>query len=273
MGIKEFNPTSPGMRQMTRLDFSELTKKAPEKSLMERHLRTGGRNNTGRMTLRFRGGGVKRAYRLIDFKRDKFGVPGRVTAIEYDPNRTSFIALIQYRDGEKRYILAPADLKVGDEVISADSAEIKSGNCLRLSSIPVGALIHNLELKPNHGGQLVRSAGMSAQLVGKEEIYASVRLPSGEIRKILLTCKATIGQVGNLAHENIVVGKAGRTRYRGFRPHVRGTAMNPVDHPHGGGEGRTKGGRHPVSPEGLLAKGKKTRNHPATDKYILQRRK
>lgn len=273
MGVKEFNPTSPGVRQMTMLDFSELTKKAPEKSLIERRLRTGGRNNTGRITSRFRGGGAKRAYRLIDFKRDKEGVPGKVMAIEYDPNRNAFIALICYRDGEKRYLLAPVDLHVGDEVISSATAEIRPGNCLPLQAVPVGALIHNLELKPNRGGQLVRSAGMSAQLIGKEEGYAQVRLPSGEIRKILLTCRATIGQVGNLAHENIVVGKAGRTRYKGRRPHVRGTAMNPVDHPHGGGEGRTKGGRHPVSPWGQLAKGKKTRNRPATDKYILTRRK
>ncbi len=273
MAVKEYNPTSPGVRQKTVLDFSELTKKAREKSLTERRLRTGGRNNTGRITSRFRGGGTRRAYRLIDFKRDKIDVPGRVLALEYDPNRSAFIALVQYADGERRYMLAPVDLKVGDAVLSADSAEIRPGNCLSLQAVPVGALIHNIELKPSAGGQLVRSAGMSAQLIGKEEGYAQVRLPSGEIRKILLTCKATIGQVGNLSHENIVVGKAGRTRYKGRLPHVRGTAMNPVDHPHGGGEGRTKGGRHPVSPWGQLAKGKKTRNRPLTDKYILTRRK
>lgn len=273
MGIKAYNPVTPGTRQMTVADFSELTKKSPEKSLLDRRLRTGGRNNTGRMTLRFRGGGTKRFYRLIDFKRDKEGIAAKVQTIEYDPNRSAYIALVQYADGEKRYILAPLGLKVGDPVIASEQAEIRPGNCLSLGAIPVGAELHNIELKPGRGGKLVRAAGMTAQLIGKEEAYAHVRLPSGEIRKILLQCRATIGQVGNLSHENIVVGKAGRTRYAGFRPHVRGTAMNPVDHPHGGGEGRTKGGRHPVSPEGLLAKGKKTRNNPRTDSYILKRRK
>lgn len=272
MGIREFSPTSPGIRQMTRLDFSELTRRHPEKSLLERGLRHGGRNNTGQMTLRFRGGGTKQAYRLIDFKRDKAEVVGKVIAIEYDPNRTAFIALIQYRDGEKRYILAPLGLKLDDEVVTSEKAEIRPGNCLPLRAVPVGTQIHCIELKPRAGGKLVRSAGMSAQLIGKEEGYGHVRLPSGEVRKILLACQATVGQVGNLAHENVVVGKAGRTRYRGFRPHVRGTAMNPVDHPHGGGEGRTKGGRHPVSPQGLLAKGKKTRNNPRTDAVILKSR-
>lgn len=273
MGIKEFNPTSPGIRQMTVLDFAEVSKKRPEKSLVERLLRHGGRNNTGRMTLRFRGGRVKRAYRQIDFKRTKLDIPARVVGIEYDPNRSAFIALLQYNDGEKGYILAPLGLKAGDEVLNSDRADIRPGNCLSLQAIPVGTLIHCLELKPKAGGKLVRSAGMAAQLVGKEEGYAHIRLPSGEVRKVLLMCKATIGQVGNLAHENVVIGKAGRVRYRGFRPHVRGTAMNPVDHPHGGGEGRTKGGRHPVSPEGLLAKGKKTRNNFRTNQYILKSRK
>lgn len=273
MGTRALAPTSPGVRQMTILDWQEVTKPKPEKSLLERALRHGGRNNTGQMTLRFRGGGAKQRYRLIDFKRAKAEVPGKVIGIEYDPNRSAFIALIQYRDGEKRYILAPLGLKVDDEIVASEQAEIRPGNCLPLRAIPVGTLIHCLELKPKAGGKLVRSAGMAAQLVGKQEGYAHVRLPSGEVRKILLACQATVGQVGNLAHENIVIGKAGRVRHWGDRPHVRGTAMNPVDHPHGGGEGRTKGGRHPVTPQGFPTKGKKTRNNKRTDRYILKTRK
>lgn len=273
MGVKSFNPTSAAIRQMTILDFSDLTKKRPEKKLTERTWRTGGRNNTGRITSRYRSRGAKRLYRQIDFRRDKEGVPGKVAALEYDPNRSANIALVHYRDGEKRYILAPLDLKIGQEVMSSSTADIQAGNCLPLTNIPVGATIHNIELKPKAGGKLVRSAGMGAQLVGKEEPYAHIRLPSGEVRKIFLMCRATIGQVGNLDHENIVIGKAGRMRHMGWSPHVRGTAMNPVDHPHGGGEGRTKGGRHPVTPWGFSTKGKKTRNNARTDKYIMKDRR
>ncbi|MDZ4224835.1 MAG: 50S ribosomal protein L2 [bacterium] len=272
MAMKSFNPTSPGVRQKTVLGFEEITKSKPEKSLVERRYSTGGRNNTGRITSRFRGS-LKRLYRLVDFKRDKVDVPGKVVAIEYDPNRSANIALIHYTDGEKRYILAPVGLKVGAQVITAEAADINPGNCMTLAAVPVGSEIHNIELKPGAGGKMVRSAGMVAQLVGKEHPYALVRLPSGEIRKILSACKATIGQVGNTDHENIVWGKAGRIRHMGWRPHVRGTAMNPVDHPHGGGEGRTKGGRHPVTPWGFPTKGKKTRNNARTDKYITKDRR
>lgn len=273
MSIKTFNPTSPGVRQMVIINDESLTRSKPEKSLTERFLRTGGRNNTGRITSRYMGGGAKRRYRLIDFKRDKEDIPGKVVALEYDPNRSANIALIQYPDGEKRYILAPQDLKPGQVVMSSQKADIRPGNCLPLSHIPVGAVIHNIEVKPLAGGKLVRSAGMAAQLVGKEEPHAHIRLPSGEIRLFLLACKATIGQVGNVGHENTVWGKAGRRRHLGVSPHVRGTAMNPVDHPHGGGEGRTKGGRHPVTPWGFKTKGKKTRNSERTDKYIMKDRR
>ncbi|MBI4223314.1 MAG: 50S ribosomal protein L2 [Deltaproteobacteria bacterium] len=273
MGIKEYNPTSPGIRQMTGLDFSELTRRTPEKSLVERRLRTGGRNNTGRITAKYRGGGAKQAYRLVDFKRDKDGVPGKVASVEYDPNRSAHIALISYLDGEKRYILAPLQLKVGDDVLSGEKADIRPGNALPLNAIPVGTLIHCIELKAKAGGKLVRAAGQSAQLIGKEKGYAHVRLPSGEVRKVWLACRATIGQVGNVSHENVVIGKAGRTRHMGRLPVVRGTAMNPVDHPHGGGEGRTKGGRHPVSWKGFPNKGKKTRRNRRTTRYILKTRK
>lgn len=270
---KSFNPTSPGVRQMTVSDFADVTKKTPEKRLVEKYNRTGGRNNTGRITSRFRGGGAKRLYRKVDFKRDNEGVPGKVVAVEYDPNRSANIALVHFVDGDKRYILAPAGLKVGQAIASGENADIMSGNCLPLANIPIGSEIHNIELKPKAGGKLVRSAGMVAQLVGKETPYAQIRLPSGEIRQILLACKASIGQVGNIDHENIVIGKAGRQRHLGWRPHVRGTAMNPVDHPHGGGEGRTKGGRHPVTPWGFPTKGKKTRNNRRTGKYILKDRR
>lgn len=273
MGIKEYKPTSPAIRQMTGLDFAELTTRVPERSLLERKLRSGGRNNTGRVTAKYRGGGAKRCYRRVDFKRDKEGVAGKVAAIEYDPNRSAHLARVVYGDGEKRYILAPADLRVGDTVTAGPAAEIRPGNALPLNGIPVGTTIHCIELKPKAGGKLVRAAGQAAQLISKEEGYAHVRLPSGEVRKIWGVCQATVGQVGNLSHENVVIGKAGRMRHMGWRPVVRGTAMNPVDHPHGGGEGRTKGGRHPVSWKGLPNKGKKTRSNRRTDRYILKRRK
>jgi len=253
-------------------DFSEITKDEPEKRLTCSLKKTGARNNQGRITVRFRGGGHKRRYRIIDFKRDKWGVPAKVASIEYDPNRSARIALLHYADGEKRYILAPLGLQVGDVVMAGPEAEIRPGNALPLRSIPLGTFIHNLELYPGRGGQLVRSAGTYAQLMAKDGRYAHVRLPSGEIRLFLLDCMATVGQVGNVDHENITLGKAGRSRWLGRRPHVRGTAMNPVDHPHGGGEGRTKG-RHPVSPWGWPTKGYKTRKKKVSDKWIVKRRK
>ncbi len=273
MPIKKSKPTSAGRRFQTILVNPELTPKEPEKSLTEPLKKTGGRNNYGRVTLRFRGGGHKRLYRIIDFKRDKDGIPAKVIALEYDPNRSANIALLQYMDGEKRYILAPQGLKVGDTVMSGESAEIKVGNALPLKSIPVGTMVHNVELRPGKGGQLARSAGAFAQLLGKEKDYVILRLPSGEIRKVHGNCKATVGQVGNLEWENVIWGKAGRVRWRGRKPHVRGVAMNPVDHPLGGGEGKTHGGRHPCSPWGQPAKGLKTRRKKASDKLILKRRK
>ncbi len=273
MPIKKCKPTSPGRRFQTYLINPELAKKEPEKSLVEPLKKTGGRNNYGRVTVRFRGGGHKRLYRIIDFKRDKDGIPAKVIALEYDPNRSANIALLQYSDGEKRYILAPHGLKVGDIVESGENVDIKVGNALPLKNIPVGTMVHNVELRPGKGGQLARSAGAFAQVLGKEKDYVILRLPSGEIRKVHGNCKATIGQVGNLEWENIVWGKAGRTRWRGRRPHVRGVAMNPVDHPLGGGEGRTHGGRHPCSPWGQLCKGLKTRGKKPSDKFILKRRK
>ncbi|NLY67065.1 MAG: 50S ribosomal protein L2 [Tissierellia bacterium] len=275
MGIRKYKPTSPGIRQMSVLRFDEITKKEPEKSLVVTLKKTGGRNSQGRITARFRGGGAKRKYRIIDFKRDKDGVPGKVAAIEYDPNRTANIALIHYADGEKRYILAPNKLKVGDIIESGENADIKVGNALPLRKIPVGTTIHNIELIPGKGGQLVRSAGAEAQLMGKEGKYAQIRLPSGEFRLVLLECRATIGQVGNLDHENVTLGKAGKSRHLGRRPSVRGSAMNPVDHPHGGGEGRAPIGRpSPVTPWGKPTLGYKTRKkNKETDKYIIRRRK
>lgn len=273
MALRSFKPTSPGIRFKTVLDFSEITKVEPEKSLTQGIARSGGRNNEGHETVRFRGGGHKRLYRIIDFKRDKRNIPAKVAAIEYDPNRSARIALLHYADGEKRYILAPLGLKVGDTVIAADKAEIVPGNALPLANIPVGAMVHNVELKPGRGGQLVRAAGAAAQVMAKEGKYVTLRLPSGEMRMVLATCWATVGQVGNLDHANVSIGKAGRTRWLGRRPHVRGTAMNPVDHPHGGGEGRTKGGRHPVSPWGQPTKGYKTRRNKRTDRFIVKRRK
>jgi large subunit ribosomal protein L2 len=273
MALRSFKPTSPGIRFKTVLDFAEITKVRPEKSLTHGIPRSGGRNNEGHETVRFRGGGHKRLYRIIDFKRDKRNVPAKVAAIEYDPNRSARIALLHYADGEKRYILAPLGLSVGDKVIAAEKAEILPGNALPLANIPVGAMVHNVELKPGHGGQLVRAAGAAAQVMAKEGKYVTLRLPSGEMRLVLASCWATVGQVGNLDHINVSIGKAGRSRWLGRRPHVRGTAMNPVDHPHGGGEGRTKGGRHPVSPWGQPTKGYKTRRNKRTDRFIVKRRK
>lgn len=273
MAKSKKQPTSPGVRFRETGDYSALSKSGPEKSLLVSKKRISGRNNLGRVTIRRRGGGHKRKYRLIDFKRNKFSVPASVTALEYDPNRSAHIALLTYADGEKRYILAPQGLKVGDKVSSGPEAEIKPGNALALESIPVGELVHNIELHPGGGGALVRGAGMSAQLMAKADKYALLRLPSGEQRKVLLTCMATIGVVGNSEHNNQSIGKAGANRWRGRRPKVRGVAMNPVDHPHGGGEGKTSGGRHPVSPWGIPTKGFKTRKNKATNKFIVRRRK
>ncbi len=274
MALKKFKPTTPSRREMTVADFSGLTKKAPEKSLTEKLSRTGGRNNRGRVTVRFRGGGHKRRYRVIDFKRQKDNVPAKVSAIEYDPNRSAHIALLVYADGEKRYIIAPAGLKVGDTVESGASVDIIVGNAMPLKSIPVGTLVHNVELKIQKGGQMCRSAGSYAQLLAKEGKYAHLRLPSGEVRLVHADCRATIGQVGNLEHENITIGKAGRSRWLGRRPHVRGVAMNPIDHPMGGGEGRSSGGRPSCTPWGKPTKGYKTRKKKnRSDKYIVRRRK
>ncbi|HMZ57002.1 MAG TPA: 50S ribosomal protein L2 [Nitrospira sp.] len=274
MSLKVYKPTSPGRRGMTALQDEQISKKKPEKALTGFHLRTGGRNNDGRQTIRFRGGGHKRLYRQIDFRRDKSGIPAKVAAIEYDPNRSSRIALLHYVDGEKRYILAPVGLSVGDMVQSGDGAEVRPGNALPLISMPLGTTIHNIELKPGKGGQLIRSAGGSAQVMGRDGAYVQIRLKSGEMRKILSTCMATVGQVGNVDHENVIVGKAGRSRWKGKRPHVRGVVMNPVDHPHGGGEGKSgQGNPHPVSPWGTPTKGYKTRKNKATDKFIIARRK
>jgi large subunit ribosomal protein L2 len=273
MGIKTYKPTSPGRRFQTGFTFEEITKDKPEKSLVVPLKKTGGRNNLGRVTSRYKGGGHKRFYRLIDFKRDKLSVPAKVAAIEYDPNRSARIALLHYADGEKRYVLAPLGLKVGDTLTAGPDADIRTGNALPLRNIPPGTAIHNIELRKGKGGQLVRSAGNSAQIMAKEGDYAQVRLPSGEIRLIHLDCSATIGTVGNIEHENVSIGKAGRSRWLGKRPHVRGVAMNPVDHPMGGGEGKTSGGRHPVSPWGIPSKGFKTRKKKPSDKLIIKRRK
>jgi large subunit ribosomal protein L2 len=272
MAVKKFKPTSPGRRTMTVADFAEITTDKPEKSLLEPLKIKSGRNNQGRITVRHRGGGHKRQYRIIDFKRNKDGIPAKVATIEYDPNRTSRIALLNYADGEKRYILAPNGLKVGDTVVSGPDADIKTGNALPLRNIPVGTVIHNIELKPEKGAQMVRSAGAYAQLMAKEGDYAQVRMPSGEVRMVHVNCRATIGQVGNLEHENITIGKAGRSRWMGKRPTVRGVVMNPVDHPHGGGEGRSPVGRNPVTPWGKPALGARTRKKKPSDKYILKRR-
>jgi len=272
--IKSYKPTSPARRQMTVSTFEEITTTKPEKSLLAPLSKTAGRNNQGKITVRHRGGGHKRKYRIIDFKRNKDGIPGRVATIEYDPNRTANIALIHYVDGEKRYIIAPKGLKVGDEIQSGPNADIKPGNALPLENIPVGTIIHNIELKPGKGGQLVRAAGTEAQLLGKEDDYVTVRLSSGEVRKILKTCRATVGSVGNEDHELIHIGKAGRSRWLGKRPAVRGVVMNPNDHPHGGGEGRAPIGRKsPMSPWGKPTLGYKTRKKgKASDKYIVRAR-
>lgn len=272
MAIKHYKPTSPGRRFVTTSTFEEITKSEPEKSLLVPLTKKAGRNNQGRMTVRHRGGGHKRMYRLIDFKRDKDGVPAKVASIEYDPNRSARIALLHYLDGEKRYIIAPNGLKVGSMVESGPNADIKVGNALPLANIPVGTILHNIELYPGHGAQLVRSAGASAQLMAKEGKYATLRMPSGEMRMILQTCRATVGQVGNLDHENITVGKAGRSRWLGRRPSVRGVVMNPADHPHGGGEGRSPVGRNPVTPWGKPALGARTRKKKASDQLIVKRR-
>ncbi len=273
MGVKKFSPTSPGRRFLTVQTFEELTTDRPLKSLTESKKRSGGRSSNGRTTSWFRGGGHKRRYRVIDFKRDKEGVPAKVAAIEYDPNRSARIARLHYADGEKRYILQPTGLEVGATVVSSSTADILPGNCLPIESIPLGTIIHNVELKPGKGGQMARSAGTSVQLVAKEGAYAHVKLPSGEVRKVHRNCRATIGQVGNLDHENITYGKAGRKRWLGRRPHNRGVSMNPVDHPHGGGEGKTAGGRHPSTPWGVPTKGYKTRNNKRTDRFIIRRRR
>ncbi len=272
MGIKKYKPTSPGRRNMSVSTFEEITKSTPERSLVESLTKTGGRNNNGRVTMRHRGGGCKRKYRVIDFKRNKLGIPGKVAAIEYDPNRSARIALIHYADGEKRYILAPIGLGVGDSIMAGPGSDIRPGNALKLKDLPLGTTIHNIELRPGCGGVLVRSAGNSAQLMAKEGKYAFVRMPSTELRLILLECMATVGQVGNEDFENITVGKAGKSRWLGRRPHVRGMVMNPVDHPLGGGEGKTKGNKHPVSPWGTPAKGFRTRKKKQSDKFIVRRR-
>lgn len=272
MPVKKYKPTSPGRRFVTVSTFEEVTKTEPERSLLKPLKRKGGRNNQGRITVRHQGGGHKRAYRVIDFKRDKDGIPAKVVAIEYDPNRSARIALLHYRDGEKRYIIAPAGLEVGQTVVSGPDADIKVGNALPLRNIPVGTVIHNIELNPGEGAKLVRSAGTSAQLMAKEGDYATIRMPSGEMRLIRLDCRATIGQVGNEEHENISIGKAGRARWIGIRPTVRGVVMNPVDHPHGGGEGKSPIGRNPVTPWGKPALGVRTRKPKPSDRLILKRR-
>ncbi len=274
MAVKQYKPTTPGRRGMSVSSFEEITKQRPEKSLTDALRGTGGRNSQGRTTLRFRGGGVKRRYRIIDFKRDKDGVPGKVAAIEYDPNRSARIALIHYLDGEKRYILAPVGLGVGQMIESGPDADIKVGNALPLANIPVGTVVHNVELYPGAGAQLVRSAGAAAQLRAREGRYATLRLPSGEYRMVLATCRATIGQVGNVEHENIQLGKAGKSRYKGRRPHTRGVVMNPVDHPHGGGEGKSPIGHpSPLSPWGKPTLGARTRKKKKSDALIVRRRK
>ncbi len=273
MGIRGFKPYTPGRRFMTIPTYEEITKTEPEKSLVVPLKKKAGRNNTGRVTMRHRGGGNKRLYRIVDFKRDKIGIPGKVAAIEYDPNRSARLALIHYADGEKRYILWPVGLNVGDTVMAGPDADIKPGNALKIKDIPVGTFIHNIELKPGGGGKLVRSAGTAAQIMAKEGKYAHIRLPSGEIRLVLQECMATVGQVGNIEHENIVFGKAGKSRWLGIRPYVRGMTMNPVDHPLGGGEGRSKSNKHPVSPWGTPAKGYRTRKkRKLSSKYIVRRR-
>jgi len=272
MALKHFNPTSPGRRALILVDRSELHKGGPVKSLVQGLTKSGGRSSNGRITVRFRGGGAKRLYRLVDFKRRKFDVPAVIQRIEYDPNRTAFIALIKYSDGELSYILAPQRVKAGDEIIASEKVDVKPGNASPLRSMPIGTIIHNVELKPLKGGQIARSAGAYAQLFGRDGGYAQIRLNSGELRMVQDTCMATVGAVSNQDHMNENLGKAGRVRHMGFRPHVRGVAMNPIDHPHGGGEGRTSGGRNPVTPWGKDTKGTRTRKNKATDKFIIRTR-
>ena len=273
MPIRNYKPTSAGRRFQSVQTFDEITESRPYKPLTEPLGRSGGRNNRGEITSWWRGGGHKRNYRVIDFKRDKAGIPGKVSTVEYDPNRSARIALVTYPDGEKRYILHPLGLKVGDTVVAGENVDILPGNCLPLKNIPLGTLIHNVEIKPGKGGQIARSAGSGVQLVAKEGFYASVKMPSGETRLINIECFATIGQVGNIEHENVSIGKAGRSRWMGKRPHVRGVAMNPVDHPLGGGEGKSSGGRHPVSPWGMPTKGFKTRRNKRGQRFIVERRR
>jgi large subunit ribosomal protein L2 len=272
MAIRKYRATSPGIRHRTDLGNEEITASRPHRALTESLKKSGGRNVRGKVTAYHRGGGHRRKYRIIDFRRDKAGVPAKVVSVEYDPNRTARIALVSYTDGAKAYVLAPDKLAVGDTIVSGVGSDIKVGNSLPLKNIPLGTVIHNIELRPGQGGRLVRSAGTLAQLVAREGDYAQVKLPSGEVRMIPVVCRATIGQVGNLEQENVFLGKAGRTRWRGRRPHVRGVAMNPVDHPHGGGEGKTSGGRHPVTPWGKPTKGAKTRGRKPSDKFIVKRR-
>jgi large subunit ribosomal protein L2 len=274
MGIKTYKPITPGLRGRTGYSFEELTTDKPYRKLLAPQKKSGGRNSDGRITIRFRGGGHKRKYRIIDFKRNKFEIPGTIETIEYDPNRTCRIALVKYDDGDRRYILAPLGIEVGTRIISTDKeADILPGNSLRLKNIPMGTIIHNIEYKVGRGGQIARSAGAAATLMAKEGSYALIKMPSGELRKIILECRATVGQLGNVEHSNIKIGKAGRTRWKGKRPHVRGSCMNPIDHPHGGGEGKSKGGRIPVTPWGKPTKGYKTRRNKQTQKYIVKRRK
>jgi large subunit ribosomal protein L2 len=272
MALKQFNPTSPGRRGLVLVDKHELHKGKPEKSLIEGLTKSGGRGGGGRIAVRFRGGGAKRLYRKVDFKRRKWNVVGTVQRLEYDPNRTAFIALVKYADGELAYILAPQRLRAGDEIVAGEKVDLKPGNASPLRSLPIGSMVHNIELKPGKGGQIARSAGAYAQLVGRDAGYAQIRLGSGELRMVLDSCMATVGAVSNQDHMNEVLGKAGRVRHMGRRPHVRGVAMNPVDHPHGGGEGKTSGGRHPVTPWGQPTKGHKTRTNKTTDKYIIRSR-
>ncbi len=273
MGVKTYRPTTSSLRHRTGLTYEELTTSHPYKPLLQPLKKSGGRDSRGRISIRFRGGGHKRSYRIIDFRRDKIEVPGEVETIEYDPNRSAFISLIKYRDGERRYIVTPFNLKVGQIIVSSDEqVDILPGNAMPLRFIPLGTIIHNVELKKSKGGQIAKAAGTSAQILAKEGDYAQIRMPSSEIRKIHLDCRATIGEVSNPDHQNVSIGKAGRTRWKGRRPHVRGTAMNPIDHPHGGGEGKAKGGRNPVSPTGQPTKGFKTRKNKRTQKFIVRRR-
>jgi len=272
VAVKRYRPTSAGQRFITTIDTKDLTKKKPEKALVEVKKKHSGRNNNGHITVRHKGGGTRRQYRIIDFKRTKDGIPAKVAAIEYDPNRSARIALLNYKDGEKRYILAPVGLEIGQSIESGEGADIKTGNCLPIKNIPLGTVIHNIELRPGEGGKLVRSAGSAAQLMAKEGDYAQVRMPSGEVRRVQMVCRATIGQLGNLDHENVVIGKAGRIRHMGKRPSVRGIAMNPVDHPHGGGEARSTSGRPPTTPWGQMTMGKKTRRNKRTSKMIVRKR-